>query len=35
MAGWAHTAVAAIPGVERVEVAITFDPPWTPERIRR
>jgi len=35
MAEWARAAVAAIPGVARVDVAITFDPPWTPARIRR
>ncbi|HEU5196180.1 MAG TPA: metal-sulfur cluster assembly factor [Methylomirabilota bacterium] len=35
MAEWARAAVAAIPGVERVDVAITFDPPWTPARMRR
>jgi metal-sulfur cluster biosynthetic enzyme len=26
-------AVGALPGVERVEVAWTFEPPWTPERM--
>lgn len=35
MAGWVRAAVAAIPGVERVEVQLTFEPPWTPDRIRR
>jgi metal-sulfur cluster biosynthetic enzyme len=35
MADWARAAVAAIPGVEGCEVALTFDPPWTPDRIRR
>jgi metal-sulfur cluster biosynthetic enzyme len=35
IAEWARAAIAAIPGVERVDVAITFDPPWTPERMRR
>ena len=35
MGEWARAAVAAIPGVERVDVAITFDPPWTPARMRR
>ncbi|HSB42010.1 MAG TPA: metal-sulfur cluster assembly factor [Methylomirabilota bacterium] len=33
MAGWVRQAVARIPGVEAVEVAITFEPPWTPDRI--
>ena len=26
-----HEAVVALPGVEQVEVELTFDPPWTPE----
>ncbi len=26
-----HDAVAALPGVEQVEVELTFDPPWTPD----
>ena len=26
-----HDAVAALPGVENVEVELTFDPPWTPD----
>jgi metal-sulfur cluster biosynthetic enzyme len=25
--------VAAIPGVENVEIELTWDPPWTPERM--
>jgi metal-sulfur cluster biosynthetic enzyme len=28
-----HDAVAALPGVESVEVELTFDPPWTPDRM--
>ncbi len=28
-----HDAVAALPGVEAVEVELTFDPPWTPDRM--
>ena len=35
MSHWVKDAVAKIPGVERVEVTITFDPPWTPDRIVR
>ncbi len=35
MPAWVQTAVQRVPGVERVEVALTFDPPWTPDRIRR
>jgi metal-sulfur cluster biosynthetic enzyme len=26
-----HDAVAALPGVDAVEVELTFDPPWTPD----
>lgn len=29
----ARRAIEALPGVERAEVELTFDPPWTPERI--
>ena len=29
----AKNAIAAIEGVEEAEVSITFDPPWTPDRI--
>ena len=28
-----HDAVAALPGVEQVEVDLTWDPPWTPEKM--
>ena len=35
MPQWVKEAVAKIPGVERVDVTITFDPPWTPDRIAR
>lgn len=28
-----HRAVAELPGVENVEVELTWDPPWTPERM--
>lgn len=34
-AGWVRQAVGAVPGVEDVQVAVTFDPPWTPDRITR
>jgi metal-sulfur cluster biosynthetic enzyme len=27
-------AVLGIAGVEQVDVTLTFDPPWTPERIK-
>jgi metal-sulfur cluster biosynthetic enzyme len=35
MAEWVRRAVLTIPGVNEAEVTITFDPPWTPERIAR
>jgi metal-sulfur cluster biosynthetic enzyme len=28
-----YEAAAAVPGVERVEVELTWDPPWSPERM--
>jgi metal-sulfur cluster biosynthetic enzyme len=28
-----HDTVAALPGVENVEVELTWDPPWTPEKM--
>ena len=28
-----HDATAAVPGVEQVQVELTWDPPWTPERM--
>ena len=28
-----HDAVKALPGVDAVEVELTFDPPWTPDRM--
>ena len=33
MRAWVQRAVGTVSGVETVEVAITFDPPWTPDRI--
>jgi radical SAM protein len=33
MAEWVRRAVLGVPGVERVDVSLTFDPPWTPDRI--
>jgi metal-sulfur cluster biosynthetic enzyme len=35
MPQWVRTAVAQVPGVEHVDVTLTFEPPWTPDRIRR
>jgi metal-sulfur cluster biosynthetic enzyme len=32
MMGWVRQAVMLVPGVENVEVQLTFDPPWTPVR---
>lgn len=32
-AEWVRATVMRVAGVERVEVVLTFDPPWTPERI--
>jgi metal-sulfur cluster biosynthetic enzyme len=34
MPRWVRQAVSAVPGVLSVDVRITFDPPWTPERIQ-
>jgi metal-sulfur cluster biosynthetic enzyme len=34
MRDWAREAVMRVPGIEHVEVEITFDPPWTPDRIQ-
>ena len=28
-----RAALAKLPGVERVDIDLTFDPPWTPDRI--
>ena len=35
MPDWVRTAVAAVPGVRHVDVNLTFEPAWTPDRIRR
>jgi metal-sulfur cluster biosynthetic enzyme len=35
MPGWVKEAVATMPGVEHIDVTITFDPRWTPDRIAR
>lgn len=29
----ARQAIASVEGVERADVELTFDPPWTPERM--
>jgi metal-sulfur cluster biosynthetic enzyme len=28
-----HNVASSLPGVEEVEVELTWDPPWTPERM--
>jgi metal-sulfur cluster biosynthetic enzyme len=28
-----HSVAASVPGVEDVEVELTWDPPWTPDRM--
>lgn len=33
MPGWVEAAIKRIDGVARVEVEMTFDPPWTAERM--
>lgn len=33
MPGWVENAVSSVEGVSHVEVTMTFDPPWTPDRM--
>lgn len=33
MPGWVEGALSGIEGVEEVKVNMTFEPPWTPERM--
>ncbi|UCA44454.1 SUF system Fe-S cluster assembly protein [Pseudochrobactrum sp. XF203] len=33
MPGWVENAIGAVEGVSHVEVTMTFDPPWTPDRM--
>ena len=35
MTEWVRQAVGRVPGVQAVDVTITFEPAWTPERIGR
>jgi metal-sulfur cluster biosynthetic enzyme len=35
MPEWVRAAVRQVPGVEHVDVTLTFDPPWTPDRMGR
>jgi radical SAM protein len=33
MPSWVRAAVMTVPGVEHADVTLTFEPPWTPDRI--
>ncbi|MEO1038297.1 MAG: SUF system Fe-S cluster assembly protein [Pseudomonadota bacterium] len=33
MPGWVRDAVEGVDGVDRAQVELTFDPPWTPDRM--
>ena len=33
MPGWVKDAVETVDGVEKAEVTLTFEPPWTPDRM--
>lgn len=33
MPGWVQEAAQTVDGVEKVEVTLTFDPPWSPEQM--
>jgi FeS assembly SUF system protein len=33
MPGWVQDAAHTVKGVDRVEVTLTFDPPWSPEQM--
>ncbi|MEQ8404431.1 MAG: DUF59 domain-containing protein [Oceanicaulis sp.] len=33
MPGWVRDACETVDGVERADVTLTFDPPWTPDRM--
>jgi FeS assembly SUF system protein len=33
MPGWVQNAVAAVEGVQDVDVSMVFDPPWSPDRM--
>jgi len=33
MPGWVRDACETVDGVERADVSLTFDPPWTPDRM--
>jgi metal-sulfur cluster biosynthetic enzyme len=33
MSRWVSEAVSRVPGVQQVDVQLTFDPPWSPGRV--
>ena len=33
MPGWVENAVSTVEGISGVDVAMTFDPPWSPDRM--
>ena len=33
MPGWVQEAAQTVKGVDKVEVTLTFDPPWSPEQM--
>jgi FeS assembly SUF system protein len=33
MPGWVENAVGSVPGIGRVDVTMTFDPPWSQDRM--
>jgi FeS assembly SUF system protein len=33
MPGWVENAVSTVAGISGVEVELTFDPPWSPDRM--
>lgn len=33
MPGWVENAVSTVEGISAVDVMMTFDPPWTPDRM--
>lgn len=33
MPGWVENAVSSVEGISGVDVDMTFDPPWTPDRM--
>lgn len=33
MPGWVEDAVSSVAGISHVEVEMTFDPPWSPDRM--